>query len=181
MKKHMLMAVVLGMAGYVGSASAAVDASATFTWSGLVPAAPVSNGWIIKDAVGNNIQSGILVFNLDSQGTKGELRSSSSIDFNVYEYAGNVIGAEAASYEYELSSIKVTKGGLPQEQSANGYYAVTGDGVKMVKGATPTAKAAGGITTLAVTTSAVATPDNQPSPGEYVDFHALIVVSNAVI
>ena len=180
MKKHMLMAVVLGMAGYVGSASAAVDASATFTWSGLVPAVPVSSGWIIKDAAGNDIQSGILVFNLDSQGTKGELRSSSSIDFNVYKYASNVIGAKATSYKYELSSIKVTKGGLPHEQSANGYYAVTGDGVKMVKGATPTAKA-GGITTLAVTTSGVATPDNQPSPGESVDLHALIVVSDAAI
>lgn len=180
MKKHMLMAVVLGMAGYVGSASAAVDASATFTWSGLVPAAPVSNGWIIKDAVGNDIIRGILVFKLDSQGAKGELMSSSSIDFNVYDYSNNVIGAEATSYKYELSSIKVTKGGLPQEQSANGYYAVTGDGVKMVKGATPTAKA-GGITTLAVTTSGVATPDNQPDAGEPVDFHALIVVSDAVM
>ncbi|WP_157830596.1 hypothetical protein [Aeromonas sobria] len=174
----MLMAVVLGAMGFAGAASAADDASATFTWSGTVPAAPVSGGFIIKDSAGNDIQRGALVFNVDPSGD-GVLASSSTLDFNVYVWDGTTVGAPATSYDYRLTSLQVTQGGLPQEQDAQGYYAIMADGVTMTKDA-PVTKLAGGATKLTVAPSGAATPSNQPTAGDAVDIHARIVISNGV-
>lgn len=179
MKKTMLMAVVLGAMGFAGAASAADQASATFTWSGTVPMAPISNGFIIKDSVGNDIERGTLVFDVDAAG-KGSLVSSSTLNFNVYAFDGTTVGAPATSYNYQLTSLQATKGGLPQEQDASGYYAIMADGAAMVINAAATPKAAGGVTNLTVVPSAVATPSNQPTSGEAVDVHARIVISGAV-
>lgn len=181
MKKLMMIAVVMGALGVSGIASAAGDtASATFTWSGAVPMSPSSDGWIIKDSVGNDIQRGALIYKLDEAGN-GELTSSSTIDFNVFKSTNGVdVGEPAAQYSYALTSLQATKGGLPQEQDGSGYYAVVADGLPMVKGAAPIAKATGGVTFLTVATSGVATPSNQPVAGEAVDVHARIVVSGAL-
>lgn len=179
MKNSILVAAVLGAASFTGVVCAADQASATFTWSGAVPAAPISNGFIIKDSAGNDIPRGTLVFNVDAAG-KGSLVSSSTLNFNVYAFDGTTVGAPATSYNYQLTSLQATKGGLPQEQDANGYYAIMADGATMVKGDTPTAKATGGVTNLTVVPSAVATPSNQPASGEAVDIHARIVISGAV-
>lgn len=180
MKKTMLMAIVLGAMGFAGAASAADQASATFTWSGTVPMAPVSNGWVIKDSVGNDIERGALVFDVDSAG-KGTLTSASTLNFNVYESADGVgVGLPATSYDYQLTSLQATKGGLPQEQDSNGYYVIMADGVEMAVNAAPTQKATGGVTNLTVAPSASTTPSNQPSSGEAVDVHARIVISNAI-
>lgn len=179
MKKHMLMAVVLGVMGYAGAASAANDASATFTWSGSVPAAPISTGFIIKDSAGNDIERGALLFSVDDAG-KGSLMSAENLNFNVYEYDGTTVGTAATTYSYQLTSLMATKDGLPQEQDANGYYAIEADGVKLVKEAVATAKPTGGVTTLTVVPSGIAAPSNQPNAGEVVDVHARIVISGAV-
>lgn len=181
MKKLMMIAVVMGAMGVSGIASAAGDtASATFTWSGAVPASPSSDGWIIKDSVGNDIQRGALIYKLGVDG-KGELTSSSTIDFNVFKSADGVeVGDPAAQYSFALTSLQSTKGGLPQEQDSSGYYAVVADGTPMVKGGTPIAKTTGGVTFLTVASSGVATPSNQPVAGEDVDVHARIVVTGAL-
>jgi hypothetical protein len=180
MKKTMLMVAVLGAMGFAGAASAVDQASATFTWSGTVPMTPISNGFIIKDSSGNDINRGTLVFNVDDAGL-GTLASSSTLDFNVYESPdGTTVGLPATSYDFQLTSLQATKGGLPQEQDASGYYAIMADGQVMVKGDVATPKASGGVTNLTVVPSAVATPSNQPSAGEAVDVHARIVISNAV-
>lgn len=180
MKKCMLMAVVLGAMGIAGTASAADQASATFTWSGTVPMAPASDGFIIKDSAGNDIQRGTLIFAVNAGG-EGDLTSSSTLNFNVYESVDGVeVGDPATSYSYALTSLQATKGGLPQEQDANGYYAIQADGDLMEKGAAPVAKATGGVTFLTVAPSAAATPSNKPVAGESVDVHARIVISDAV-
>lgn len=179
MKKHMLIAVVLGVMGYAGAASAADQASANFTWSGSVPAAPISNGFIIKDSAGNDIERGALLFSVDDTG-KGALMSAENLDFNVYEYDGTTVGPAATSYSYQLTSLMVTKGGLPQEQDSSGYYAIEADGVQLVKGAVATAKPAGGVTNLTVAPSGAASPSNQPNAGDVVDVHARIVISGAL-
>jgi hypothetical protein len=179
MKKHILMAVVLGVMGYAGAASAEDQASATFTWSGLVPAAPISNGFIIKDSAGNDIERGSLLFSVDDLG-KGSLMSAQSLNFNVYEYDGTTVGPAATGYSYQLTSLMVTKDGLPQEQDSNGYYAIEADNVTLVKGAAATAKPQGGITYLTVVPSGVAGPSNQPNAGEAVDLQARIVISGAL-
>lgn len=179
MKKHILMAVVLGVMGYAGAASAEDQASATFTWSGLVPAAPISNGFIIKDSAGNDIERGALLFSVDDAG-KGSLMSSENLNFNVYAYDGSTVGTATNAYSYQLTSLMATKDGLPQEQDASGYYAIEADGVKLVKEAVPTAKLTGGITTLTVVPSGIVAPSNQPDAGESVDVHARIVISGAV-
>lgn len=178
MKESMLIAVVLGAMGFAGAASAADQASATFTWSGVVPMSSVSDGFIIKDSVGNDIERGALVFDVDAAG-KGTLTSSSTLNFNVYAFDGVNVGAPVMSYDYQMTSLQATKGGLPQEQDASGYYGVMADGAALVKG-TPVVKATGGVTNLTVVPSGVATPSNQPSSGEAVDVHARIVISNAV-
>lgn len=182
MKKTMMMAVVIGAMGVAGVASAveADQASATFTWSGTVPMAPTSNGFIIKDSVGNDIQRGSLVFAVDNTG-KGTLTSASTLNFNVFDYTGNTVGNAVTSYSYQLTSVQATEGGLPQEQDAQGYYAIMSDGAKMVINAAPTVKDTGGVTNLTVVTSDVADPSNQPSAGEAVDVHARIVISGAVL
>lgn len=177
MKKSILMAVVLGAMGFAGAASAADQASATFTWSGTVPMAPISNGFIIKDSAGNDIERGALVFDVDAAG-KGSLTSSSTLNFNVYAYDGTTVGEAATSYEYQLTSLQATKGGLPQEQDSNGYYEIVADGTPMVKNDSPTPKS--GVTNLTVAPSSVATPSNQPVAGESVDIQARIVISNAL-
>lgn len=181
MKKSMLMAVVLGAMGFAGAASAADQASATFTWSGVVPMSSISNGFIIiKDSAGLDVERGSLVFGLKPSGAYGVLTSSSTLNFNVYTSAdGTTVGAPAASYDYQLTSLQATKGGLPQEQDASGYYAIMADGAVMAKG-TPVVKAAGGVTNLTVVPSGVSGPSNQPAAGEAVDVHARIVISNAV-
>ena len=180
MKKTMLMVAVLGAMGFAGAASAADQASATFTWSGTVPMAPVSNGFIVKDSSGNDIGRGALVFSVDAAGL-GTLTSSSTLDFNVYQSAdGTTVDAPATSYNYHLASLQATKGGLPQEQDANGYYSIMADGAVMVKGDAPVVKVSGGVTNLTVVPTAVATPSNQPTAGEAVDVHARIIISGAV-
>lgn len=178
MKKSMLMAVVLGAMGFAGAASAADQASATFTWSGVVPMSSVSNGFIIKDSVGNDIERGALVFDVDATG-KGILTSSTTLNFNVYTSADGVaVGAPVNSYDFQLTSLQATKGGLPQEQDASGYYGVMADGAAMVKNTPITGKS--GVTNLTVVPTTVGTPSNQPVAGEAVDVHARIVISNAV-
>lgn len=178
MKKTILMAVVLGAMGFAGAASAADQASATFSWSGTVPMAPVSNGFIIKDSVGNNIQRGTLVFDVDAAG-KGTLTSSSTLDFNVYTWDGSAITGTATAYDYTLTSLQATTGGLPQEQDDNGYYSIMADGDPLVKN-TPV-PGQSGVTNLTVVPAAgVTTPSNQPSSGEAIDVHARIVISNAM-
>lgn len=179
MKKTMLMAVTLGAMGFVGAASAADQASATFTWSGTVPMAPISNGFIIKDSAGNDIERGTLVFDVNASG-QGSLLSASTLNFNVYAFDGTTVGDPATSYDYQLTSLQATKGGLPQEQDAQGYYSIMADGAAMVVNATATTKAAGGVTNLTVAPSGVATPSNQPTAGEGVDVHARIVISGAI-
>lgn len=180
MKKTIFAAVILGALGSAGAASAADQASATFTWSGVVPMSPISSGFIIKDSVGNDIQRGALIFSVDAAG-KGSLTSASTLNFNVFDYTGDVVGDPVTSYSYQLTSLQATKGGMPQEQDANGYYSVMADGAVMVVNSAATAKAAGGVTNLTVAPSAVATPSNQPVAGEAVDVHARIVISNAVL
>lgn len=178
MKKTMLMAVVLGAMGFAGAVSAADQASATFTWSGVVPMAPISNGFIIKDSIGNDIERGALVFDVDAAG-KGILTSSSTLNFNVYTLeTDGTVGAAVGVYDYQLTSLQATKGGMPQEQDDNGYYSIMADGAEMVKGAAITGKS--GVTNLTVVPSSATTPSNQPSSGEAVDVHARIVISNAV-
>ncbi|MNJ14615.1 hypothetical protein D3C77_88450 [compost metagenome] len=180
MKKTILMSLVIGCVGFAGVASAADQASATFTWSGSVPMAPISDGFIIKDSAGNDIERGTMVFNVDAAG-KGSLASASTLDFNVYAYDGTTVGAPADSYDFRLISLEASKNGLPQEQDANGYYAIMADDAEMVKGATATVKAAGGVTNLTVVpATGVSTPSNQPLAGEAVDIHARIVISNAL-
>ncbi|MFM5881704.1 hypothetical protein ACET7V_20100 [Aeromonas sanarellii] len=183
MKKTILMAIVLGAVGVAGTVSAAEQASATFTWSGTVPMGPTSNGFIIKDSVGNDIQRGSLLFSVDAAG-KGVLTGSSTLGFNVFDYTNEIVGAPVSSYSYQLTSltsVQITKGGLQQEQDSQGYYAIMADGTKMEVNGLPTDKPEGGVTNLAVITSGVATPSNQPSAGDVVDVHARIVISNAVL
>ncbi|MBL0656190.1 hypothetical protein JD524_16400 [Aeromonas caviae] len=182
MKKTILMAVVIGAVGVAGAASAAEaeQASATFTWSGTVPMAPTSNGFIIKDSVGNDIQRGTLVFSVDNTG-KGTLTSASTLNFNVFDYTNDIVGEPVTSYSYQLTSIQATEGGLPQEQGEQGYYAIMADGAKMEINALPTDKATGGVTNLTVIPSGALVPSNQPTAGEAVDVHARIVISGAVL
>lgn len=180
LKKTILMAIVMGTMGVTGTVSAAEQAAATFTWSGTVPMGPTSNGFIIKDSVGNDIQRGSLVFSVDAAG-KGTLTSASTLSFNVFDYTNDIVGAPASAYSYQLTSVQATKGGLPQEQDAQGYYAIMADGAKVEVNGLPIDKAEGGVTNLTVVPSGVALPSNQPIAGEAVDVHARIVISNAVL
>ena len=100
MKKTILMAIVMGAMGVAGTVSAAEQASATFTWAGTVPMGPTSNGFIIKDSVGNDIQRGSLVFSVDAAG-KGALTSSSTLGFNVFDYTNEIVGAPASTSSYQ--------------------------------------------------------------------------------
>ncbi|MFM5781525.1 hypothetical protein ACET8B_02070 [Aeromonas caviae] len=177
MKKTILMAAVLGALGFVGTASANV-ASHVFTWSGTVPASSSQNGFIIKASDTTDIKNGALVFSATADG-KGVLQSSSSLDFNVFDYTGEVIGDAAASYDYQLTNLGATKGGLVQEQDANGYYKITADGLDLDKGNIIAAKQ--GQTVLTVAQSEAATPSNQPESGDDVAVHATIVVTAATL
>jgi hypothetical protein len=177
MKKNVLIAAaIFGALGFAGAASANV-ASHAFTWSGSVPAVSTQNGWVVKAPQGGDIASGILVFNADAAG-KGVLTGSTDLMFNVFDYTGGNVGAAAASYEYQMTSLGVSNNGLVQEQGANGYFEVHADGSALTKG-TSVSKAAGGETTLMVAPSAVATPSNQPNAGDDVNVQAAIVVISA--
>lgn len=178
MKKTILMAAVLGAMGFANVASANV-ATNVFTWSGSVPTSATQNGFIIKAADQSDIQNGILVFTADAAG-KGNLQSATTLDFNVFDYTGNVVGTAATQYTYQLTNLAATNGGLVQEQDASGYYAITADSVEMVKG-TAVSKATGGQTVLTVVPSSVATPSNQPNTGDDVAVQATIMVTAATM
>ncbi|MBL0656188.1 hypothetical protein JD524_16385 [Aeromonas caviae] len=177
MKKPILMAVIMSVAS-AASAAEGEQASATFTWSGTVPMTPTSNGFIIKDSVGNDIQRGSLVFAVDAAG-KGVLTSASTLNFNVFDYTNDTVGDPVTYYSYQLTSVQATEGGLPQEQDAEGYYAIMADGAKIQVNDLPTTKATGGVTNLTVVPSDTPDPSNQPTAGEAVDVHARIVISDA--
>lgn len=179
MKKTILIAAVLGAMGFAGVASAASVASNVFTWAGSVPASSSQNSFIIKAADTTDIQNGTLVFTADATG-KGTLVSASTLDFNVFDYTGNVVGAPASTYSYQLTNVGATKGGLVQEQDASGYYKIIADSQDLTKG-TVNNKAAGGQTVLTVAPTTVATPSNQPSTGDDVVVQATILVTAATL
>lgn len=185
MKKSLIGLALLGSMGLVGTASA-VDASQTFTWTGSVPAAPTSNGWVVASPTGSEIGNGILTFVADKDG-KGVLKSSSDLTFNVFAEEGENTGKPdlskpAKSYGYKMISLAVNNGGLAQEQNNEGYFAISamnkGKEVKLVK---HTAQAgAAGDTILRVVTSGTG-QSNQPNAGDAVDVQAAIVIEGAVI
>lgn len=184
MKKTMIAVALLGSLGFISAASAEISASQTFTWSGTVPAAPTSNGWVIAAPTGAPIGNGILTFTTDSEG-KGELTGSTALRFNVFkELTAGVANTNepATSYNYSLISLAVNSSGLAQEQDADGYYAIQSDNGGVVK---PMVKnnsfdSAAGETILNVIKSGVDTPSNQPVAGDSVEVQASIVVEGAV-
>ncbi|WP_270827510.1 hypothetical protein [Aeromonas sp. Y318-1] len=186
MKKAMIAVALLGTMGLVGTASA-IDASQTFTWSGTVPAAPTSNGWVIAQPTGAAITNGILTFTTDAAG-KGVLTGSTELRFNVFEELVATPGAPdtgkpATAYDYKLISLAVNSAGLAAEQDANGYFAIqsSNNGITepMVKNTVSATNATQvtGETILSVIKGAGVS--NQPSAGDSVDVQASIVVENA--
>ncbi|WP_129504148.1 hypothetical protein [Aeromonas veronii] len=178
MKKMLIAAVAFGAMGFVNSASATV-ASNVFQWAGTVPASATQNGFIIKSPTASDIGAGQMTFTADTAG-KGVLSGSSTIEFNVFEYSANTVGAAATDFTYQLSSLKAGVSGLAQEQSATGYFQIEADAVPLVKG-TDVTKANGGVVSLSVAPTNVATPSNQPAAGDSVEVLATILVSNATI
>lgn len=176
-KKNMLIAAsILGALGFAGTASANV-ASQAFSWSGSVPAVSIQDGFIIKTPQKGEIPVGILVFKADASG-KGVLTGSTELEFNVFSYVGSDVGNAAANYEYQLTSLGVSKNGLVQEQRANGYFEIHADGELLVKGSGVT-KASGGATALSVAATSADTSYNQPDAGDDVNVQAAIVVTTA--
>ncbi|MGN5073618.1 hypothetical protein ACTG2C_01140 [Aeromonas veronii] len=179
MKNTVVMAAILGAAGFTGAASADNLASHVFTWSGTVPAISIQKDFIIKSDAGSDIKNGTLLFLTDPTG-KGVLHSSSTVGFNVFDYRNSAVGQPAGSYSYQLTNLAATKNGLVIEQGTDGYYAINADGTTMVKGNT-IPKPSGGPTVLTVEPTNVANPTNQPNWGDDVAVHATIVITNAVM
>lgn len=177
--KKVAAAVVIGALGFAGAAFAADTpvASHVFTWSGSVPASSTAMGYIIKATDGGEIQNGALIFSADDAG-KGNLLGASSLDFNVFHYVDDVVGQPVTSYNYEMTSLASSKGGLVTEQDANGYFKITADGVDLAKNDVQEHKM--GPTVLTVAAADTAEPSNQPNAGDDVAVQASVVVIGAI-
>lgn len=168
--------VVMGALGFAGTAAAENVASHVFTWSGSVPATSTQNGFIIKASDASDIQNGTLLFTADSAG-KGVLTGASTLDFNVFDYTGDTVGAAAQKYTYEMTSLAATDNGLVNEQLADGYYKVVADGVDLAKNTPEIDKAGPTVLTIAAGSGTA----NQPNAGDDVSVQATIVITDALV
>lgn len=178
MKKTIIAAALLGTLGLVGMASAATSASQVFTWSGTVPAAPTSNGWVIAKPDGEAITNGALTFTTNAEG-KGVLTGSQELRFNVFKVGDKT---PATNYDFTLTSLAVSSNGLVSEQTSDGYFAIQAlksSGESMTLAKNTAVSGVSGETVLSVVRSDVEKPANQPNGGDGVVVQATIVVENA--
>lgn len=186
MKKAMIAVALVGSMGWIGAASA-FDASQAFIWSGTVPPAPTTNGFVIAQPDGSAINNGVLVFHTNAT-NQGELSASTELRFNVFHEDGTTgqpdLKKVATNYEYKLTSLAINNSslGLASEQDeATGYFAIqasnNGTAAKLSKNVAKTAVS--GETILSVIKSGVPTVTNQPNAGDSIDVQATIVIENA--
>ena len=95
----MLLSTVI--AGSAHAAPVIGNATDTFTWSGTVPAKPVTNGIVIASSNGSNLDSGKLQFD-----KLGNLVTSSAIGFKVKKMGG---AAGNTPEEFTADELKDTK------------------------------------------------------------------------
>lgn len=181
MKKSIIAAALLSSMALAGVASAATDASQVFTWSGTVPATPISNGWVIAKPDGSAITNGALNFDVTKDG-KAVLLNSQELRFNVFK-SDDKTPAKNYSVKLEYLGVSNTSTGAQiAEQPNDGYFAIqalksTGDVITLVKGTA--VDALSGETVLSVVRSGVEKPSNQPNAGDGVIVQATILVENA--
>ncbi|EJE8516374.1 hypothetical protein M5252_004729 [Vibrio parahaemolyticus] len=173
MSKVLLASVISGL-----SASAlATTASDTFQWAGTVPQAPVSGTFEIFNKGSVDFTNGLMTF-AESETEKGkyEITSSSTLSFGVREVSTK---DDASSFEYEVSQVKFSAGGLSQPVNpTKPEFSIMANGVKLVQGTPVKSTTKGETINLTVATDA---PTDAVKEGADVVVQSSILVTNAAI
>lgn len=172
-----------------GSANAGIigDATETFTWSGTVPAKPISNGIVITSITSAALDAGKLNFNKD-----GDLIGSTSINFKVQKMGGPAGDTPEEFTSSELSDTKLsytvlsfqsegTKSGFNDTLGIATQYYTLNSGSAPVRLNTPVTMTANNVQ-LSLGKSAISTSaTNKPVQGEVVTVQAVIMVEATAI
>ncbi|CAK2125447.1 conserved exported hypothetical protein [Vibrio crassostreae] len=141
MKKNKLFS--LGLAVVVmgfGSNALADDATGVFQWKGAIP--PSNTGVDTRIVNTGTVPhlNGTMTFAASAAPGEYEVLGSSELTFGVEES-----GAAAASFDYEIQSLKFSAGGgVLAEVSASPEFTVKANGTSLVKG-TPVTGASGNV------------------------------------
>lgn len=187
--KKLFTAMLLSsvIAGSANAAAVIGDATDTFTWSGTVPAKPVTNGIVITSSTNSPLDAGML--NFDKQ---GQLIGSTAIGFKVKKMGGaagdtpedfTVEEIDATNLSYKVLSFKST-GTLSGSNTSLGnatQYFTLNSGPDSLQLNQMNIMNSNFVNLSVGKNSSIAGTTNQPKQGEVITVEAVIMVEATAI